>query len=206
MGLVDRIAPAARAIGAVNCVVVESDGALIGHNFDSFGFIASLREADPDWRGDRGPAAVIGAGGGARAIVYGLLEAGAKEVRVVNRTLARAQDLAAAFGPAVRAIDWARRAQALEGCAILVNATSLGMVGQGGLDLPLRALPREAMVADIVYAPLETNLLAEARARGNKAVDGLGMLIHQARPAFSAWFGIMPEATPAIRAMMESTL
>lgn len=206
LAFVDRVEPAARAIGAINCVVVEPDGTLVGHNFDSFGFIASLREADPDWKAEQGPAAVIGAGGGARAIIHGLLEAGAREVRVVNRTMERAQELRKAFGEAVRPVEWSRRADALEGCALLVNATSLGMVGQGALDLPLRALPREALVADIVYAPLETALLAEARARGNRAVDGLGMLIHQARPAFAAWFGTMPEATPAIRAMMESTI
>ncbi len=203
---VDRIEPAARAIGAINCVVVEPDGSLTGHNFDSFGFIASLREAEPEWRADAGPAVVIGAGGGARAIVHGLIEQGAREVRIVNRTLERAGELRNAFGPAVTPVEWSRRAQALEGAAMLVNATSLGMVGQGALDLPLRALPRHALVADIVYAPLETGLLAEARARGNKAVDGLGMLIHQARPAFKAWFGVLPDVTPAIRAMMESTV
>ena len=206
LAFVDRIAPAARAIGAINCVVVEPDGTLTGHNFDSYGFIASLRDGAPRWAAHAGPAVVIGAGGGARAIIHGLLEEGAREVRIINRTQARADDLGAAFGPKLRSVAWTARAGALEGATLLVNATSLGMVGQDALDLPLTALPRDALVTDIVYAPLETALLRAARLRGNPTVDGLGMLIHQARPAFQAWFGVLPEVTPAIRAMMEATL
>jgi shikimate dehydrogenase len=206
LALVDRIDPAAQRIGAINCVVVEEDGSLEGRNYDGFGFIASLHAAAPLWRADAGPAIVIGAGGGARAIVAGLIDAGAKEIRLFNRTLDRAQRLADDFGPPVAAFPWEAREAGLEGAGLLVNATSQGMVGQPPLDLPLRALPATALVADIVYAPLETPLLAAARARGNTAVDGLGMLIHQARPAFRDWFGVMPEATPELRALIEATL
>lgn len=204
--LVDRVDPNARRIGAINCVVVEEDGSLEGRNYDGFGFIASLHAAAPLWRADAGAAVVIGAGGGARAIVAGLIDAGAKDIRLFNRTLERAQRLAADFGPTVAAFAWEQREAGLEGAGLLVNATSQGMVGQPPLDLDLRALPQSALVADIVYAPLETPLLAAARARGNTAVDGLGMLIHQARPAFRDWFGVMPDATPELRALIEATL
>jgi shikimate dehydrogenase len=202
--IVDEIDEAAKRIGAVNCVVVKPDGSLSGHNYDVFGFVSALREGAPDWRADRGPAVVLGAGGGARAIIYGLLQEGAPEIRIVNRTFERAQELAAEFGPKLKPLPWDKRQQALEGAALLVNTTSNGMVGQPPLDIALDALPRDAVVNDIVYAPLETRLLAEARARGNAAVNGLGMLIHQARPAFRDWFGAMPDATPAVRAMMEA--
>lgn len=202
--LVDARDDAASKIGAVNCVVVRSDGSLVGRNFDAFGFLESLRASAPDWRAARGPAVVLGAGGAARAVVHGLIEEGAREIRVVNRTLERAEALAADFGPAVRPLAWAERAEALAGAALLVNTTSNGMVGQPPLDLTLDALPKAALVNDIVYAPLETPLLANARARGNPVVDGLGMLIQQARPAFREWFELMPDVTPEERAMMEA--
>jgi shikimate dehydrogenase len=149
---------------------------------------------------------VIGAGGGARAIVAGLIEAGAQEIRIFNRTLARAQQLAADFGPPVRAHDWDNRHSALEGAGLLVNATSQGMIGQPPLNLSLAALPSSALVADIVYAPLETPLLAAARRIGATCVDGLGMLLHQARPAFRDWSGVMPDVTPALRHLIAATL
>lgn len=206
LALVDRVDASAQRIGAINCVVVEEDGSLEGRNYDGFGFIASLHAAAPLWRADAGAAVVVGAGGGARAIVAGLIDAGAKDIRLFNRTLERAQQVAAEFGPPVAAFPWEQREPGLEGAGLLVNATSQGMVGQPPLDLDLRALPTSALVADIVYAPLETPLLAAARARGNTAVDGLGMLIHQARPAFRDWFGVMPEATPELRALIEATL
>ncbi|MCB1542546.1 MAG: NAD(P)-binding domain-containing protein, partial [Rhodoblastus sp.] len=147
---------------------------------------------------------VLGAGGAARAIVYGLIEAGAPEVRVVNRTLERAQAFASEFGPAVTPTRWNDRSAALAGAALLVNTTSNGMVGQPPLEIALDALPGDALVNDIVYTPLETPLLAAARARGHVAVDGLGMLLQQARPAFRDWFGIMPDVTAEERAMMEA--
>lgn len=206
LAIVDELDETAKRVGAVNCVVVEEDGALIGRNYDGFGFTAALRAAAPMWRADAGPAVVIGAGGAARAVVAGLLEAGSPEVRIFNRTLERAEKLAQDFGAPVAAHRWEEREAGLAGAGLLVNTTNQGMVGQPPLDLRLDALPAEALVSDIVYAPLETPLLAAARARGATVVDGLGMLIHQARPAFRDWFGIMPEATPELRAIVEATL
>lgn len=197
--LVDAVDPLARRIGAVNTVVVRADGRLEGRNTDAFGFIESLRQERPGWKAAAGPAVVIGAGGAARAVVAALADAGAPEIRLVNRTRARAEALAADLGGPVRTVDWAARAPALEGAALLVNTTTLGMKGQAPLDLPLDALPRKAVVNDIVYVPLTTPLLAAARARGNPVVDGLGMLLHQARPGFEAWFGARPEVTAALR-------
>lgn len=202
--LVDHADDAARKIGAANCVVVQQDGSLAGRNFDHFGFIEALRAGAPDWRGANGPAVILGAGGAARAIVYALIEAGVPEIRVVNRTLERAETLTGDFGAIVSAHGWETREEALAGAALLVNTTSNGMVGQPPLDLRLDALPPAAVVDDIVYAPLETPLLARARVRGNVAVDGLGMLIQQARPAFREWFGVMPDVTPEVRGMMEA--
>ncbi len=204
--IVDEASPLARRIGAVNCIVVRADGSLEGRNYDAFGFTQSLRERAPDLRFDGGPAVVIGAGGASRAILAGLMDEGAPEIRLINRSPARALALAAEFGAPVRAVPWEGRAQALEGAAILVNTTSQGMVGEAPLDLALDALPVSALVTDIVYVPLETPLLAAARARGNRVVDGLGMLLHQARPAFEAWFGIDPKVMPQLRALIEATL
>jgi shikimate dehydrogenase len=205
LALVDRVDPLARRIGAVNCIVVAPGGALEAHNHDAFGYIESIREAAPGWRADAGPITVIGAGGGARAVLVGLIDQGAREIRLVNRTLARAQALAQALGPPVRACPWEQRTDALEGASMLVNTTSQGMIGEPPLDLPLDRLPRSALVSDIIYIPRETGLLAAARARGNPTVNGLGMLLHQARPAFRAWFGIMPEVTAELRALIETT-
>ena len=161
----------------------------------------------PDWRADAGPAVVIGAGGGARAVVYGLAEEGAREIRLVNRTHERAAALAHEFERSDRAaVSWEDRHDALEGAALLVNTTSQGMVGQPPLDLALDALPPQALVADIIYIPRETPLLAEARRRGNRTVNGLGMLLHQARPAWQAWFGVSTQVTPELRALIEATL
>jgi shikimate dehydrogenase len=206
LAIVDDLDETAKRVGAVNCVVVEEDGTLVGRNYDGFGFTAALRAAAPMWRSDAGPAVVIGAGGAARAVVAGLLDAGATEIRVFNRTLERAERLAQDFGAPVAAHRWEEREAGLAGAGLLVNTTNQGMVGQPPLELRLDALPSEALVSDIVYAPLETPLLAAARARGATAVDGLGMLIHQARPAFRDWFGVMPEATPELRAIIEATL
>ena len=192
----DHIDDVAARIGAVNTIIIGEDGALSGTNTDAFGFLANLRQ-ESDWRGVEGPAVVLGAGGAARAVCVALLDAGVPEVRIANRTDSRAQALADEFG--LTAFPWADRAAALDGAALVVNATSLGMTGQPTLDLLLDALPIDALVHDIVYAPLETELLTQARARGNPIVDGLGMLLHQARPGFEAWFGVSPEVTPALR-------
>jgi len=202
--IADHVDPAAKAIGAANCVVVLEDGSLAAFNYDVFGFMEALRAQAPGWRAAQGPAVVLGAGGAARAIVYGLIADGAPEVRVVNRTFERAQAFADEFGATVKPLRWDERSEALAGSALLVNTTSNGMVGQPPLDISLDALARNALVNDIVYTPLETPLLAAARVRGNVAVDGLGMLIQQARPAFRDWFGIMPDVTADERAMMEA--
>lgn len=202
--LVDRLDPLAERIGAVNLIAVNADGTLSGFNTDAAGFLAALAEGDPGWRADAGPAVVLGAGGAARAVVASLLDAGAPLVTLLNRTRERGEALAASMGG--RVLDWVRRAEALEGAALLVNTTSLGMAGQPPLDLDLSALPRSAVVCDIVYVPTETDLLRAARARGNRVVPGLGMLLHQARPAFAAWFGVLPTITPALRADIEATI
>ena len=200
--LADDVEPLARRIGAVNALIVRPDGTVFGRNTDAFGFMESLRHGAPGWRADAGAAVVLGAGGAARAVVAALLDAGVAEIRLVNRTAARAQELVRAMNGPVVARSWAERAQALDGAALLVNTTTLGMTGQPPLDLDLAALPAMATVADIVYVPLETPLLKAARARGLAAVDGLGMLLHQGRPAFAAWFGLEPKVTPALRAFV----
>jgi shikimate dehydrogenase len=204
--IVDRVDPLARRIGAINCVVVAADGTLDGRNNDGFGYIQSVAEAYPDWRADAGPIVVVGAGGGARAVLVSLADRGAREIRLVNRSPARAQALAKEFGEPIRALPWDERNAALDGAAMLVNTTNQGMTGQPALDISLDKLPKAALVSDIIYIPRETALLTAARQRGNRTVNGLGMLLNQARPAFHAWFGVMPEVTPELRAMIEATI
>ncbi len=192
---VDRVDPVARRIGAVNTIVVGEDGSLEGRNTDAYGFLANLRDGAPEWRPEAGPALVLGAGGAARAVVAALVDAGVPEIRLFNRTAAKAEALAADIGGPIRIVDTSDVA----GTALLVNTTSLGMAGQPPLDLDLTGLPPAAIVTDIVYTPLITPLLALAQARGNPIVDGLGMLLHQAVPGFEAWFGHRPVVTPALR-------
>lgn len=204
MALVDHLEPLARRIGAVNTLVVRDDGSLEGRNTDAHGFLENLRQGCPAWVPASGPAAVIGAGGAARAVVAALTDAGVSEIRLSNRSRGRAEALAADLGGPVNVVNWAERAESLEGCALLVNTTTLGMTGQSNLDLDLSALPPTALVNDIVYVPLETDLLARARARGNAVVDGLGMLLHQAVPGFEAWFGVRPDVTDELRAFVLS--
>lgn len=199
LGLVDRASEEAKRIGAVNTIVVDGDGRLEGRNTDGYGFLAHLKASVPGWRAASGPAALLGAGGAARAIAVALLDAGVPELRLVNRSAARAAELAKALGGNAAVVPWQDRTLALEGAALLVNSTTLGMEGQPPLDLDISRLPRQAPVYDIVYAPLETPLLAAARARGHVCVDGIGMLLHQARPGFAAWFGIEPEVTAELR-------
>ena len=205
VALMDRLEPAARRIGAVNTVVVR-DGELVGNNTDGFGFLESIREAVPGWRPEAGPALILGAGGTARAVIAALVDAGVPEIRLVNRTTARGEVIADALGGPIRVCAWSDRARALEGATLLVNTTSLGMTGAPALELALDGLPARAVVGDVVYTPLETGLLAAARARGHPAVDGLGMLLHQARPGFAAWFGVKPEVTPQLRAFVLQSL
>lgn len=203
--IVDEIDSSAHRTGAVNTITIDKRGRLRGSNSDGFGFLEALRAGAPGWQASKGPAVVLGAGGAARAVVATLIEADAPEIRLVNRTPARGAALAQSLRGPVRGISWENRAGALAGASLLVNATSLGMEGQPALDLPLDQLPPDAVVNDIVYVPLDTPLLAAARARGNVAVDGLDMLLHQARPGFAAWFGILPEVTPALRAAVLRT-
>ena len=197
--VLDIVDELARRIGAVNTIVVDADRGLIGTNTDAFGFIENLRDGAPRWRAQDGPALVIGAGGAARAVCVALLDAGVGDVRIVNRTQARAQAVAETLGGTILAPPWRERQEAADGAALLVNATTLGMDGQPPLEFDLASLPAAAVVSDIVYTPLETPLLAAAQARGHVVVDGLGMLLHQARPGFEAWFGIAPTVTAELR-------
>jgi shikimate dehydrogenase len=206
MKIVDEVDAAARRIGALSCVVARPDGSLAGGNNDAFGFIRNLKQEQPGWRPDTGPVVVIGAGGGARAVCYGLAQEGAKEIRLVNRTFARARGIAGEFGGPIKALPWEQRNDVLEGAAMVVNATSQGMVGQPALDIRLDKLPKSAVAADIVYIPLETPFLAAARQRGNRTVNGLGMLLHQGPLAWKVWFGIEPQVTPELRALVEKSL
>lgn len=206
MSIVDRVEPLAQRIGAVNTIVVEADGTLTGRNTDAFGFIQSLYDAQPEWRSGADSAMVIGAGGAARAVLVGLLDAGVTHIRLTNRSPEKVQELARELGAAVHPVAWAERHDALAGVSLLVNTTSQGMHGEPALDLRLDALPTHALVSDIIYIPLETPLLAAARMRGNPTVNGLGMLLNQARPAFEAWFGVQPAITPDLMQKIVATL
>ena len=197
--------PFTRRLGAVNTVYLR-DGTLHGTNTDGIGFIRNLQISARQWQASGGPAVVLGAGGAARAVVAALIDAGVPEVRIVNRTEERARSLSQQFGAGAEAHKWARRADLLTDCSLLVNTTTLGMTGAPPLDLALDRLASDAVVYDIVYAPLETDLLARARARGNPTVDGLGMLLHQAAPAFALWFGVEPDVTEELRALIVADL
>jgi shikimate dehydrogenase len=194
--LVERRDALATRMRAVNTVLVAEDGTLEGRNTDGEGFLANLVQQAPGWHAENGPAVLLGTGGGARAVAFALAGAGLRQLRLVNRTAERAAalaaDLAELSGLEVETASWEARGEALRGCALLVQGTSLGMSGQNALDLPLTHLPESAVVADLVYSPLETPLLKAARARGNPTVDGLGMLLHQAVPGFAHWGGIKP--------------
>lgn len=200
---------AATMIGAVNTLVCEEDG-LFGMNTDAHGFITNLHKQAPQWHADNGPAVVLGAGGSARAVIYALANAGVRNIRIVNRTRARAEQLVADFSryltPRFSVVQWDARASAVDGAALLVNTTTLGMRGGAKLDIDLSLLAQKGVVADLVYVPLETELLRQARYAGKVAVDGLGMLIEQARPGFKAWFGIEPDSGTDVRTFLISDL
>lgn len=199
LSAVDELSDVARRIGAVNTLIVRENGTILGDNTDGYGFLQHLKTSAPTWRAEAGPAVVLGAGGAARAIIVALLDAGVPKVILTNRTGSRAENLARELGGKIDVRGWDDRQAALKGAGLLVNTTQLGQAGQAPLEIDLQHLPTGAVVDDIVYVPLETNLLAAARARGNATVDGIGMLLHQARPGFKAWFGQDPDVDAALR-------
>ncbi|RMC35548.1 shikimate dehydrogenase [Paracoccus alkanivorans] len=190
--LADVVTDRAALIGAANTLIFRPDGKIHADNTDGYGFIANLRHSIPEWNPDQGPAAVIGAGGAARAVVASLLDSGVAELRISNRTRVRSEQIRAEFGARVIVYDWAQAGNMLENATTVVNATSLGMQGKQPLRIPLDALSADALVTDLVYTPLVTPFLAEAQIRGCRTVDGLGMLLHQAAPGFERWFGQRP--------------
>jgi len=209
LSVVERVEPLARRIGAINTIVIGSDGSIEGRNTDAFGFCENLFDAVPYWQPEAGPAVILGAGGAARAIVVALADAGVSEIRIVNRTLARAASLARDLSTPEARISihsWDEVGAALRYAGLLVNATSLGMSGEPALMLDLSSLSPATPVVDIVYVPLETDLLAAARRRGHPVVDGLGMLLHQGRPGFEAWFGAPVRVTRKLRDTILSTM
>ena len=195
----------ARAIGAANTLWLEN-GVLKCTNTDAEGFIANLDASAPGWDRHAGSAVVLGAGGSARAVVYGLIERGIRRIYVVNRTPERAEALRQLFGPAVAPAGWSDVGRLLADAGLLVNTTSLGMVGQPPLQIDLAPLPAGSLVVDNIYVPLETEFLSAARRRNLRTVDGLGMLLHQAVRGFELWFGVRPEVTPELRSLVEADL
>ena len=199
MPLMDHLTPTAQRVGAINCIVVQDDGSLHGHNNDGYGYVQSIKDDKPDWRADAGPITLLGAGGAARAVIIALIDAGTPEIRLLNRSRDKAEQLAALNPQVVKVHDWSERHAALAGAAMLINTTNQGMYDQPPLDLVLDDLPRTALVSDLIYVPLETPLIKAAKARGHVAINGLGMLLNQAVPAFEAWFGIKPVIDAALR-------
>ncbi len=198
LALADEVSDTARQIGAANTLSFR-DGRIHADNTDAYGFMQNLRDGTPGWRPETSPALVLGAGGAARAVLVALTQAGVPEILLTNRTRSRADELARALGDPIRVLDWESYAQALPQAGLVINTTSLGMDGQPPLGLPTEALNPDCVVTDIVYTPLETQLLRDAKARGCRVVDGLGMLLHQAVPGFERWFGIRPEVTVDLR-------
>ncbi|GAA6180723.1 MULTISPECIES: shikimate dehydrogenase [unclassified Shimia] len=189
---VDQITDRATLIGAVNTIIFRNDGSIMGDNTDGYGFIENLRQGAPNWDAASGPAVVLGAGGAARAVVASLLDAGAPEILLTNRTRVRADNLRKDFGARVKVMEWVQAGNILEEAATLVNTTSLGMTGKSELRVPMDGLRKETLVTDLVYTPLTTNFLRTAQEAGCVTVDGLGMLLHQAVPGFERWFGRRP--------------
>lgn len=199
LNIADIVTDRAALIGAANTLIFRKDGKIHADNTDGSGFIANLRQNAPHWVPTSGPAVILGAGGAARAVVAALIEVGVPEIRLTNRTRARADALRSDFGAKVHVHEWVQVSNLLEDAATLVNTTSLGMTGKPDLRLSLDRLNPQALVTDLVYTPLKTQLLIEAEARGNTVVDGLGMLLHQAAPGFERWFGLRPEVDEATR-------
>lgn len=200
MELADLVTDRATLIGAANTLIFRKDGKIHADNTDGYGFIQNLRENARDWNPKTGPAAVLGAGGAARAVVASLLDAGVPEILISNRTRVRAEALQADFGSRLTVVDWVQAGNMLEDALTVVNTTSLGMVGKPPLRVPLDGLRKDAVVTDLVYAPLKTRLLLEAEKAGCTTVDGLGMLLYQAIPGFERWFGVRPVVDSATRA------
>ena len=198
--LADTVSDRASLIGAANTLTYRADGRLHADNTDGYGFLANLRQEVPFWEGTSGPAAILGAGGAARAVIAALLEAGVPEIRVANRTRARTDALRSDFGARVVVYDWVEAGNMLRDSATVVNTTALGMTGKPALRVPLDQLQPPTVVCDLVYAPLRTDLLVAAAERGCTTVDGLGMLLHQAAPGFERWFGRRPEVDAEARA------
>jgi shikimate dehydrogenase len=198
----DRLDDAARTMGAANTLWIDESGKLNGANTDGLGFLGNLDQLAPGWDSNAGTALVLGAGGAARAIVWALLSRNYTAVHIVNRTREKAQKIADEFGSKTFAHSWEKLGSLLGEADLLVNTTSLGMTGKPSLEIDLADLPKAALVTDIVYAPLETDLLKQAAARGNRTVDGLGMLLHQAVPGFERWFGVRPEVDDDLRALI----
>jgi shikimate dehydrogenase len=192
----DEIDATAKAVGAVNTIMMEN-GKIYGTNTDVFGFVENIRTNAPDFDFTAGPAVVLGAGGASRAVLQGLIEQGVSEIRLLNRTRDKANKLANDF-KFIEVFDWSQRSAVLEGANLLVNTTALGLTGQPALEINLSKLDKAALVNDIVYAPLHTGLLEKAKANGNAFVTGIGMLLHQARPAFERWYGILPDVDEAL--------
>lgn len=199
LALADVVTDRAALIGAANTLIFRKDGRIHADNTDGYGFIANLRQNAPGWKPTAGPAAVIGAGGAARAVIASLIEVGVPEIRIANRTRARAEALRQEFGAKVIVHEWVQTGNMLEDATTVVNTSSLGMEGKPELRIPLDALSKNAVVTDLVYTPLRTRLLEEAESIGCLTVDGLGMLLHQAAPAFERWFGARPEVDQATR-------
>lgn len=200
MNIADQITDRATLIGAANTLIFRPDGKIHADNTDGYGFITNLQQGAPDWDPTAGPAVVLGAGGAARAVVASLIEAGAPEILLTNRTRDRAERLREDFGQKIRVVDWVQAGNLFEGAGLVVNTTSLGMVGKPELRVPLDGLEAGTVVTDLIYAPLKTRLLKVAEESGCTVVDGLGMLLHQAVPGFERWFGQRPEVDNATRA------
>ncbi len=199
LALADIVTDRAALIGAANTLIFRSDGKIHADNTDGHGFIANLKQNAPGWRPSAGPAVVLGAGGAARAVISALLDAGVPEIRLANRTRARADVLRSEFGARVIVHDWVQAGNMMEGAATVVNSSSLGMAGKPDLRVPMDALSPNAVVTDLVYTPLRTAFLEAAAEVGCVTVDGLGMLLHQAAPGFERWFGKRPEVDQKAR-------
>lgn len=199
LSIADLVTDRAALIGAANTLIFRKDGKVHADNTDGYGFIENIRQNAPGWEPARGPAAVFGAGGAARAILVSLLEVGVPSIRLANRTRSRAEALRTEFGNRIEVVDWVQAGNILDGATTVVNSSSLGMEGKSEFRVPLDGLSSDAVVTDIVYSPLETKLLATARGKGCATVDGLGMLLHQAVPGFERWFGVRPDVTDDLR-------